>query len=145
MRSSKYIMIAALILIGCSGSDVEKPDTEIPQIVLVSSSPEYGTDDICGLPETHVFPLLSEQTLNLELDFSDDVELSQYKIDIHHNFDCHTHGRITEVGEPWFVARIEKLEGRGLRITEQLEVPANVTAGNYHLMIYCLDKVGNEA
>jgi hypothetical protein len=145
MKTSKYIVIAPLILIGCSGSEVGKPDTKIPQIILVSSSLAYGTDDICGLPETHVFPLLSEQTLNLELDFSDDVELSQYKIDIHHNFDCHTHGRIKEVGEPWFVARIEKLEGRVLRITEELKVPANVTAGNYHLLIYCLDKVGNEA
>lgn len=128
-----------------SGSEAEKPDTEIPSIVLEKSNPGYGTDDICGLPETHVFPLLSEQTLELDLHFTDDVDLSQYKIDIHHNFDCHSHGRISEVGEPWFVARIQKLEGRDQHVTERLTVPANVTAGNYHLLLYCLDKVGNEA
>lgn len=146
MKLLKYMALSLLWLSACSSdSDVEKPDTEIPKIVLETSNPGYGTDDICGLPETHVFPLLSEQTLKLELAFSDDVELSQYKIDIHHNFDCHTHGRVKEVGVPWFVARIEKLEGKRQRIVEELAVPANVTAGNYHLLVYCLDKVGNEA
>lgn len=146
MRLIHYIILGSLLIGSCdSGTEAEKPDTEIPLIVLQDSNPGYGTDDICGLPETHVFPLLSEQTLELDLHFTDDVELSQYKIDIHHNFDCHTHGRVSEVGEPWFVARIVKLEGRDQQVTERLTVPANVTAGNYHLLVYGLDKVGNEA
>lgn len=146
MKSIHYISICTLLLSACdSGSEDEKPDTQVPSISLEDSNPGYSTDNICGLPETHVFPLLSEQTLEIDLHFTDDKELSQYKIDIHHNFDCHSHGRRSETGEPWFVARIEKLEGKEQQITERLTVPANVAAGDYHLLVYCLDKVGNEA
>lgn len=146
MRVILYAALSMVMLSACdSTTEIEKSDTEIPVIYLERSSPAYGTDDICGLPETHVFPLLSEQTLEVDLHFVDDVELSQYKIDIHHNFDCHGHGRIKNTGEPWFVARIVKLSGREQRITERLTVPANVTAGNYHLLFYCLDKLGREA
>lgn len=147
MKFLKYSAFGIMMFSACnSGSDIDKPDTDVPLIVLEGEDPRFSTDDICGVPETHVLPLLSAQTLQLDLHFTDDVALSQYKIDIHNNFDCHSHGRLLQDGsEPWFVSRIEKLEGNAQRIVEKLTVPENVTAGNYHLLIYCLDKVGNEA
>ncbi|MBT1688119.1 DUF4625 domain-containing protein [Dawidia soli] len=145
MRIVKYTLLIALFAACSSGSEEEKPDTAVPVIELQNSDPLYGTQDICGFPDTHVFSLLSGQTLYLDLHFSDDVGLSQYKIDIHHNFDCHTHGRTGATGEPWFVARIEKIDGVRQHITEELTVPDNVAAGNYHLLVYGLDQVGNEA
>ncbi|WMJ74355.1 DUF4625 domain-containing protein [Cytophagaceae bacterium ABcell3] len=141
-----YIPILLLLSYCCKPKEKpEKPDTERPKVELLYSVPEGVDAQICGATEPEVFMLMSSDTLVLDLRFSDNQELSQYKIDIHHNFDCHGHRTAQRLGEPWFVVQIKELHGKISNVTEKLKVPENVAAGDYHIMIFCTDKEGNEA
>jgi hypothetical protein len=119
-------------------------DTEVPTIELLSISPTLTTDTICGTVEpNNVIRLRSGQDLQFQLRLKDNEGLSQYKIDIHENFDCHGHKAITV--SPWQVLQIVDINGTDLTETKTISVPANATAGTYHFQIRLLDLSGNEA
>lgn len=80
-------------------------------------------------------------TLSFTFLFKSVNQLSQYKIDAHNNFDCHEHGKSME----WSVLKITDISGTEITINEQLIIPENASAGNYHLMIRLLDVNGYEA
>ena len=64
--------------------------------------------------------------------FRDNEALSQYKVDIHNNFDCHGHARSTQ---DWTVLEVLDIEGTEQRVSRSLSVPDDVTAGNYHFHV----------
>ena len=97
---------------------------------------------ICGSKESSVIRVVTGTELTLNLIFSDDRDLSQYKIDVHNNFDCHAHGRTTS---SWQVLKIENVSGNKVVLDEVLAVPEDALAGYYHLQILCIDGAGNEA
>jgi len=78
----------------------------------------------------------------MSLRLTDNEELSQYKIDIHDNFDCHDHGKSLA---PWSVLETVDVTGTEQTVNKTLEVPADVRAGNYHFDVKLLDAAGNEA
>ena len=80
--------------------------------------------------------------MNLELYAVDNEALSQLKIDIHENHDCHGHNKRTQ---DWYYQEIIDLEGNEARVSRKLDVPDDVTAGSYHLILSVLDIAGNEA
>lgn len=121
-------------------NDLDGPDVEKPLIKMLSTNPRAGEGVICGLKETHVIHAITDQDIFLNLEFSDNANLAQYKIDIHNNFDCHSHR-----SSPWEVLKIENIEGEVLKITETLTIPQESWSGNYHLQIQCIDESGNEA
>lgn len=138
----RYLLIFSILL--TFSSCRPDPDTEAPVIELLSISPNLVTDTICGTVEpNNVIRLRSGQNLQLQLRFSDNEGLSQYKIDIHENFDCHGHRGPTV--NPWQVLQLIDIEGMELTETKTLTVPNDVTAGVYHFQIRCLDLSGNEA
>lgn len=120
----------------------EGPDTQSPVIQIVSSSPQAKEGVICKTSESNVISVATGREIVLKLTFSDDRNLSQYKIDIHNNFDCHAHGR---VASSWQVLRIENIAGKKVELDEVILVPEDALAGDYHLQILCLDESGNEA
>ncbi len=137
------LFIALFYLLGCEEKaplDPVESDVQKPTIMLNSTSPRSATADICRTVEQNVVSLSSSDSLILDMTFSDNVALSQYKIDIHHNFDCHIHR-----SEPWKWVQIFPLEGQKVATKKVLKLPQNVSAGNYHCQIQCLDKAGNEA
>ena len=148
MRDKRYKSIvkyvALLLLLGCSEDDPvnDGPDVESPVIQVTSSSPEAKEGMICNAKESNVISVATGGEVILNLTFSDDRNLAQYKIDIHNNFDCHSHGR---VASSWQVLKIENIFGKELEVNEVLEVPEDALAGDYHLQILCLDESGNEA
>lgn len=89
-----------------------------------------------------MFRLEGGEALQLNFDLVDDVELSQLKIDIHQNFECHGHSQKTE---DWSFLTIKELSEPKQKLEQSIEVPSNVTAGNYHLGIHLVDNAGNEA
>lgn len=94
----------------------------------------------------------------------DNAELGRYNIDIHHNFDHHTHS--TEQEECPLSAEIDKTtpEGKakyanawvfnqsytipdGSKIYtthDDISIPATIEPGDYHFMIRLTDKAGNQ-
>ncbi|WP_207436021.1 DUF4625 domain-containing protein [Sabulibacter ruber] len=140
-------LLFALFFSACGDEDTEqeKPDTENPVISLLQSSPNYGKGTVCSQAETHVFPVSTGGKLTLHLQLTDDVNLSQYKIDVHNNFDCHGHRSGLRRGTPWFMVRIKEATGKDFKAIEELEVPSDATPGNYHLLLYATDKAGTEA
>lgn len=110
---------------------------------------------ICGQQEDTVFQLRGGDTLYFNIEFEDDVALSEYKVDIHHNFDCHGHGGGAAPGfspptqegltQDWSVLETYPLQGSKDQVERWLVVPESVTAGNYHYHIQVLDEAGNDS
>ncbi len=99
--------------------------------------------------------------IEFECNFTDNVELASYKVDIHNNFDDHTHEHSAQLkseseeeeGHPWEYIKEGSLEGASDEVTLEITIPETVVhdgneeevaAGHYHLGVFCLDKAGNE-
>ena len=85
-----------------------------------------------------------------EMDLSDDVMLKSYKIEIHSNFDHHSHGgnsRAVQETVDFSFNRSYDVSGQKTAHIHHhdIVIPANATAGDYHLMVYCTDAAGNES
>ena len=147
-----FQLISLLFLIGCAKDD---PDISAPTIEIVEYIPTPMEDSICGAIEPVVFNLKGGETFTFDVIFSDDQALSQYKVDIHNNFDCHGHGggsapavtipNVDNQTTDWTVLDIQSISGDLAPIKWTIEVPENVTAGNYHFHLQVIDEVGNDS
>ena len=139
------IVLLAGLFLACSDSDPEadNADTERPVVRIVTSSPLATESVICNAKEDFVIQAITGETISIDLEFEDNRNLSQYKIDVHNNFDCHSHGRVA--ASSWQVLTTKDISGSSYTVTENLEVPEDALAGDYHLQIQCLDELGNEA
>ncbi len=136
----------AMSLFSCKKKREEAaPTVEKPKIQEVSVIPTPRPDNICGALDDKVIHLQSKQKLKLKLKVSAAKGLSQYKIDIHHNFDCHSHRLEATQSVVWQVIKVVNISGTEHLVDEELEVPENVRAGNYHFMLHAIDIEGNEA
>ena len=84
------------------------------------------------------------------MDLSDDVMLKSYKIEIHSNFDHHSHGgnsRAAQETVDFSFNRSYDVSGQKTAHIHHHDIVilANATAGDYHLMVYCTDAAGNES
>lgn len=118
-------LVSAFLLIGCTRQDREKP---IARIVNLPDSVWIKSGD----------------TLHLEMHFTDNERLAQYKIDIHNNFDGHDHPKIYRA-RPWSRIIIGSLSGREQHIHLDIAVFDSAAAGLYHLMLRAVDALGNES
>ncbi len=145
-----FSVILTFFLLACETEDPSPSDRqdlpEKPEINILSVSPESQILEICGEDDPNGIALFSTDTLSLTFTMKAFHGLSQYKIDIHSNFDCHTHGtRARTQGIPWQVLEIKDVEGQDITVTQKLPVPTDVQAGDYHFMLQALDLKGNEA
>lgn len=146
---------AFLLLLAASscntGDDI---DVTPPSMAIESMSPAPAPYEVCGSTEDTVFTLRGGETLRMGLAFTDDASLSQYKVDIHNNFDCHGHGgssapgvaipNVSSLTEDWTELSISPLSGTAQAVQLTLQAPENVTAGVYHFQIQVLDESGND-
>lgn len=145
-------MLAIVSIIAC-GKD--NTDLTPPTIQELSYTPQAVAAEICGSEEATVFELIGGQDFKYNLQFTDDQALTQYKIDIHNNFDCHGHGggsapniavpNVDNQTTDWTVLQIFNISGTSATVDERLQVPDNVTAGNYHFHIQVIDESGNDS
>lgn len=135
------------LLTACGGSEPADPqDLAKPSITLTTSVPGLTSGTLCGTLTKTMMVVQSGQPVELHLRFQDDKALAQYKIDIHNNFDCHTHGRLAATqATPWQQLEVKDITGKEALVTYSVQVPTDPLAGNYHMLIQCLDAVGNEA
>lgn len=127
------VMALSVLFVSCS-DDEKQGDTTKPVINLIE--PEEGA------------ALKPGSSIHFELDLEDDVMLGSYKVEIHNNFDGHGHTKAETSGTEAF-AYNKSWDVSGQKNAHihhhEIEIPANATEGNYHLMVYCTDAAGNEA
>ena len=84
--------------------------------------------------------------------FTDDIELATYNIEIHNNFDGHSHGRIAATSDDpdllkWSYNQSflipEGLTVFQAELDDEIEIPANAMAGPYHFIVQAIDASGN--
>ncbi len=152
LKINHLLPIIIFFVIGCNGGDV---DVTPPSMEVISYTPVPTEEEICGTQEPLVFQLAGDGELTFDVIFSDNDALSQYKVDIHNNFDCHGHGggtapsiavpNIANQTVDWTVLDIQDISGTSAPIIKTLTVPPNVTAGNYHFHIQVIDESGNDS
>ncbi len=142
MKNIKYFVAIALLMSVFVITSCEKDDTDTQKPVITLAAPE----------ENEVLNIGSE--IHFEVDFSDDVELKSYKVDIHSNFDGHDHKSAStgdsiafSVQKSWnFDAGLKNTHVHHHEITIPHEIDGKeISQGNYHFMVYCTDAAGNES
>lgn len=132
--SATVILALAIFMSACEKGDTEKP-------VITINAPE--TEEV----------LYIGQDVHFEVEFSDNVELNSYKVDIHSNFDGHSHKNLSEDGVAWsFQQSWEFDEGQKNAHVHHHEIVIpddidgeEIATGDYHFMVYCTDAEGNES
>lgn len=140
--NASVLFFLSLLFIATSCGDEKDIDMEMPVIESTSeSSPRNCSVFYRGgsIPVNYVF--------------TDNVALGNYNIEIHHNFDHHTHS--TEGGEcnldpvkdpvnPWVYNRDYTIPANCTRYDARLEIPIplDIDCGDYHFMIRVTDIAG---
>lgn len=120
-------LLFSVFLTSCKKDEV---DNTAPVIASVSEPLENDT-------------LFSGNELHVDATISDDVELSQLKIDIH-SAEGHTHGKIAASGY-WEKIVIVNLAGKSQTVHQDIDIPADAAAGKYHVILTAVDKAGNSS
>lgn len=128
-----YIFAAlALVALSCSDDD-EAQDTTKPVILAATVN-----------GEDHDLEFNAGDALQLEVDLSDNEDLSQFKIEVHDIFDGHDHNKVLD-GDAWELTEIINVTGANATVNHTLSVPNPVTAGPHHFIFRVLDAAGNES
>lgn len=148
IKTQKLIIVLGLLGIFVAGckKDETNVDTEYPVIDVTGSS---------------AFPiqcstLTRGQKFTFRAKFNDNAALGSYSLDIHHNFDHHTHS--TEVSsctmdaiktpvKPFLLINTYQIPA-GQKLYEasnEITIPADIDPGDYHFLIKVTDKEGWQA
>lgn len=126
-------IVAALLLgsvmlfVACNDDGEDPVDTTAPTIEV--EEPHYGES------------FAVEGEIHFEALFTDDVQLATYNIDIHDNFDGHTHSRVERT--TFDFDQSFDLSGLTMDVHEDIEVASDALAGPYHFIITAIDAAGN--
>lgn len=136
------VTVSVILMVACGKETVPpKGENELSINILETSVPVTSAE-VCGVEHNNVLQLTTGQPLVLKMQFKGAEELSQYKIDIHANFDCHGHERpLSE----WQYLKVENISGKEATVTESIPLPTETFTGNYHCIIRLIDASGNEA
>ena len=137
------LMVLPAVLLSCSK---EERDDELPEIIMSEA----------GHFPQNCDTLYPGESFTFRARFTDNIELGSYSIDIHHNFDHHSHStemaecpmdpKKTPVNPFLFIEQFDIPEGkREYDAMQVITIPADVDHGDYHLMIRLTDKTGWQA
>lgn len=135
--------IGCALLISSCKKETEEIDTTYPVIDVNAATAFPKQCSVIKRGEKFIFRAA----------FSDNVELGSSSIDIHHNFDHHSHS--TEVNEcnmepvkspvkPFLLIKTFNIPSgkKSYNINEEIIVPADIDPGDYHFLIRLTDKAG---
>lgn len=144
MKVYKLTFLAAIILfLGSCSKDEESVDTTYPVIDIASAD---ASPKQCAVVK-------KGEKLAFIANLSDNAALGSVSIDIHHNFDHHTHSTEVEscnmdpikaAVKPFLLIKNFTIpEGvRQHKVSEEIQVPSDIDAGDYHFLIRVTDKEG---
>lgn len=132
------ILHSLFILFVCSFLTVteaySQDDTKRPVITLIAPG------------EGHT--LQTGKAIHFDMDLADDTMLESYRVEIHNNFDGHSHTKANEGSSyPSIFNKTWDVSGSKSRHIHHhgITIPADAAEGNYHFVIYCKDAAGNES
>jgi hypothetical protein len=128
MISKKFNLFFLLILIVLASCGKDPVDTQATEINVIKPA------------SNNIF--FSGDTITFEARFTDNQALSQFKIEIHENFDNHGHKKRTFA---WFYLYIGNLAGKDQVVTLDIPIPVDIEAGNYDFLVKATDIEGNES
>lgn len=141
-KSLIAVLIGLLALASCS-SDSNEIDTEYP-VIDISASNAFPIQ--CS-------EITRGQKITFRAKFTDNAALGSYSLDIHHNFDHHTHS--TEVNnciaDPikkpvnpmLYINSVTIPNGeKSYEAVQEINIPTDIDPGDYHFMIRLTDKEG---
>lgn len=134
------------LAMACSSNDNAEKDTEKPTISLNYTN---------GFPQTCV-ALTKGETYTFRTMVTDNEALASYSIDIHHNFDHHTHDdqgaeceldAVKTPGNPMIYMENFNIEGAVVEyeLMQEITIPADVDTGDYHCQFSVIDQTGWQA
>ena len=145
MKAYKLLGLAAILALTVASckKDKEEIDTTYPTINIEAANAFPKQCSVVKRGEKFIF----------KADFSDNVELGAVSVDIHHNFDQHSHStevaacnmdaKKTPVNPLKFIKDFSIPTGqKNYQISQEIEIPANIDAGDYHFLIRLTDKSG---
>ncbi|MDR1718552.1 MAG: DUF4625 domain-containing protein [Dysgonamonadaceae bacterium] len=129
--------ILTIALLSCGGED--EKDMQKPEI-------QIGYPHNCA-------ELQRGERYTFRAQFTDNIELGSYNIEIHHNFDHHSHSTDSEECESdaaktpvnaWVFNQDYAIPAGSRTYTANVEitVPADIDAGDYHFMVRLTDRSG---
>lgn len=139
MKTNKFFTLLAVALVSvvsfASCSDDDDVDNTAPTINLVAPA-EGAILKIGG-------------DVHFDAEFADDVLLGSYRVEIHNDFDGHSHTKSALAeGETVDFTFDKAWSFSGQKNADvhhhEIVIPENATPGKYHMMVYCLDAAGNE-
>jgi hypothetical protein len=84
-------------------------------------------------------------TISFHAWFTDNRELSQYRVEIHSSSDGHTHGKNSEIAPFFEYSTTVNITGVNTEQRLFIPIPTTAAAGSYHFIVSAVDKAGNEA
>lgn len=119
------LLVLFAVLISCKKSDITPPTVSSATVNNVANE---------------IIDLAPGDTLLVKALLTDNVELGQFKIDIHDDFDGHSHkSMMTKYAE----IRIKNINGLSYNLEEVFIIPDTTASGIYHGTIQALDAEGN--
>lgn len=134
----------AVLLFSCI-DDIEKDD-EIPGIDMTAAEAFPKTCDV----------VYRGETFTMKATFTDNVELGSFSIEMHNNFNHHTHSTDiiecemepikTPVNPLLYIEEFDIPEGqKSYEATVEIDIPSDVDTGDYHFMVRLTDTAGWQA
>ena len=140
MKKTFLSLILLCALCACSSSEDDM------------TYPEISGKDIVAVPtDCQVFKC--GEVIPLNYVFTDDTELGSYNVEIHNNFDHHTHSTSSvecqmdakkEPVKPWVFNQDFTIPAgqRLFNARHDIAIPADIDPGDYHFMIRLTDRAG---
>ena len=127
-KMNKSVLFLGLLAITFTACKKEDPDMVKPVITV-------------NQPASDQMDVRLGENFSIQATITDDVELSQWKINIH-SADGHTH-RIM-AGE-WELTETGVASGKSYSFSKTVTVPNDAELGEYHYTVEATDKAGNAA
>jgi hypothetical protein len=135
----QFILSTILTIALLSCGDKEERDLQKPEIQIVS--PQNCAE------------LRRGESFTFTAHFADNAELGSYNLEIHHNFDHHSHSTDSKdctpddaktPVNPWVFNQDYTIPAGSLTFDASVEIPipADIDKGDYHFMVRLTDKSG---
>ncbi len=135
------LALSATVLVSCAKEESVDLEAPIIHLEMDESFPKSCAVVFAGAPFT------------LNMHVSDNVELGSFSLSVHHRFDHHAHSTEDEhcaespekeAVNPWQINEIIEIPAGSTSYTikKQIQVPASIDTGDYHLMIRLTDQHG---
>ncbi len=144
MRNKRFLILSMFIAVAIMAASCSK-DSDDPQEEKDTTKPQITLE--APVNDANLNP---GDAIDFSAKFVDDKELGGYKIDIHFN-DGHEHKSLTDEGK-WSFQKSYTFEPGSTNMVvmhNEVRIPTEVDglpiyAGEYHFLVYCTDKAGNE-